>query len=142
MDLHERYLGIDYGEKRIGLALTDPLGMFSFPLKTLENNKTFWIEFNKVLREYNIVKIILGYPLKENGEKSGSTLAVEKFCEELSKKVAIEIEYFDERYSSEIAKSRILDSVSSRKKRKDKSLVDKNAAAVILEDYLRERARN
>jgi putative Holliday junction resolvase len=132
----QRIMALDYGTKRIGVAITDPLNMFAYPLVTLQNDFKFWILLSKLLTEYNVVKIILGYPLKESGEESTSTKAVQKFNEELMKRVSLPIELVDERYSSDIAKQRIIESVSSKQKRRDKSLVDKNAAAVILEDYL------
>ncbi len=132
----QRILAIDYGEKRIGLAVTDPLNMFAYPLTTLQNNSKFWSNFLKIVSEYKVVKIVLGYPVKESGAASTSTTAVQKFKEELSKRVSLPIELIDERYSSDIAKQRIIASVSSKQKRRDKALVDKNAAAVILEDYM------
>jgi putative Holliday junction resolvase len=131
-----RYLGLDYGEKRIGIAITDPLNLFVYPLTTLNNDLNFWKKFTEILNQYHVVKIILGYPLKENGEFSSSTIAVIEFKEKLEKKIDIPVALIDERYSSEIAKGRILQSVPSKRKRRDKSLLDKNAAAVILEDYL------
>jgi putative holliday junction resolvase len=134
--IEQRIMAIDYGEKRIGIAVTDPLNMFAYPLTTLLNDSKFWSNFTKLLTEYNVVKIVLGYPLKESGEESTSTKLVQKFNEELSKRVSLPIELVDERYSSDIAKQRIIASVSSKQKRRDKSLVDKNAAAVILEDFL------
>ncbi len=132
----KRIICIDYGIKRIGIAITDPLRLFASPLITIENNSNLWKELQKLFDEYSVERIVLGYPLKESGEKSESTLLVEKFREELEKKVKIPIEYYDERYSSDIAKKNILESVVSKKKRRDKSLVDKNAASVILQDYL------
>jgi len=134
-----RILSIDYGEKRIGIAITDPLRIFAYPLKTIKNDKGKWSEFNQLFGEFVIEKVVLGYPLKEDGTKSASTLIVEKFKEEFEKKYSLTLELVDERYSSEIAKQKILESVPSRKKRRNKSLVDMNAAAIILEDYLKER---
>lgn len=131
-----RILAIDFGKKRIGIAITDPLNMFAIPLITLLNDSTFWVKFEQIFNEYRIEKILLGYPLKESGEKTHSTDAVIKFSEELEKKKPIEVIMWDERYSSSIAYERIISSVTSKKKRRDKSLIDKNAAAVILEDYL------
>ena len=139
MNIGKRYLAIDYGEKRVGIAITDPLKMFAYPLVTIKNDKNFWSELNKIFAEYEIEIIVLGYPLKENGEHSKSTEMVEKFYDKLVKKTSIVIEYFDERYSSMIAKEKILQSVSSRKKRRDKSLIDKNAAAVILNDFMQSK---
>ena len=136
MENEKRIIAIDFGEKRIGIALTDPLMMFAYPLTTLNNDSKIWDNLLKLLSEYSIEKIILGYPLKENGEKSSSTLMVEKFHEELKTRTNIPVELFDERYSSDIAKERILQSVKSKKKRRNKGLVDMNAACVILQDYL------
>lgn len=131
-------MAIDYGAKRVGLAVTDPLGMFAYPLVTLANDKFFWENFLKYFSEYEIELVLLGYPLKESGEKSSSTELVEKFHKKLSAKIKTEIILRDERYTSAIAKERIIQTVPSKKKRRDKGLLDKNAAAVILEDYLNE----
>ncbi len=139
MNPGKRYLAIDYGEKRVGIAITDPLKIFAYPLITIKNDKFFWIELIKIFKEYEIEIIVLGYPLKENGEHSKSTEMVEKFCKKLKEKTSIPIEYYDERYSSMIAKEKILQSVPSRKKRRDKNLVDKNAAAVILDDFMKSK---
>jgi len=132
----KRILGIDYGARRVGIAITDPLLMFAYPLTTLQNDKNFWENFLQLFEEYNIQKIVLGYPLKESGEKSSSTELIEKFKRELEKKVKLPIILVDERYSSVIAKQQIIESVPSKKKRRNKGLIDKNAAAVILKEYL------
>jgi putative Holliday junction resolvase len=134
----ERILAIDYGTKRIGLAVTDPLKMFAIPFDTIPNDKHTLDKLKQIISEKNVVKIILGNPVKENGEDSTISKDVRKFKSELEKKIDLAIELVDERYSSDIAAKRILESVPSKKKRRNKSLVDKNAAAVILEDYLKE----
>jgi putative Holliday junction resolvase len=136
-DNSERILAIDYGEKRIGLAITDPLKMFAIPLTTINNDKNFWDSFKKVFKEYMITFIVIGYPLSEDGEKTEITSLVEKFSRELLKRYKIEFEFVDERYSSAIAWEHIVKGVSSKKKRRNKALIDMNAAAVILEDYLK-----
>lgn len=133
----ERILAIDYGAKRIGLAVTDPLKMFAIPFDTIPNDKHTFDKLKQIVNEKNVVKIILGNPVKENGEDSLISKDIRKFKSELEKKINLTIELVDERYSSEIASKRILESVPSKKKRRDKSLIDKNAAAVILEDYLK-----
>jgi len=136
MEEKKRFLGIDYGAKRVGIAITDPLRIFAYGLTTIENNSKFWENFLKLFTEYDVETIALGYPLKESGERSSSTELIEKFRVELEAKVKIPIEYVDERYSSTIAQQQILASVTSKKKRRNKGLVDKNAAAVILQEYL------
>ena len=132
----KRILGIDYGAKRVGIAITDPLRMFGYPLITIQNDKNFWINFEKLFVEYDIETIVLGYPLKESGARSSSTDLIEKFHSELENKIKIPIVLIDERYTSLIAKQQIIESVTSKKKRRDKGLVDKNAAAIILKEYL------
>jgi putative holliday junction resolvase len=132
----KRLLAIDFGKKRIGIAVTDPLNLFAYPLTTLSNDLKLWNNINKIISDYHVVKLIIGYPIKENGDESVSSKEVLKFKEELGNRSNLPIVLIDERYSSEIARQRIILSVPSRKKRRDKSLLDKNAAAVILEDYL------
>jgi len=136
--IEERILAIDFGSKRVGLALCDPLKIFAYPYLTLNNDNNFWDSLKKVILENKIVLILLGYPLKESGDKSESTILVEKFHKELSEKFNIPILLRDERYTSLIAENNILESVTSKKKRRDKGLVDRNAAAVILKEYLDE----
>lgn len=132
----KRIIAIDYGEKRVGIAITDPLRIFAYPLITLNNDTGLLQSINQLLNEYDCERIILGFPLKESGEHSSSTKIVLDFKEELSKTTALPIDLVDERYSSSIAQQRIIESIPSKKKRRDKSLVDKNAACIILEDYL------
>ena len=132
----ERILAIDYGKKRIGLAVSDPLNMFAIPHSTIPNNPQTTTELKKVIREKSITEIILGNPIKESGEDSAISKEIREFKAKLEKEVQIEIELVDERYSSDIAYKRIIETVPSKKKRRNKELIDKNAAAVILEDYL------
>lgn len=132
----ERILAIDFGTKRIGLAITDPLKMFAIPFDTLPNNTSTITEIIKIINEKNVKQIILGYPVKESGEETSISPLINRFKKELENKTGIQIQLVDERYSSDIASKRILESVKSKMKRRDKSLIDKNAAAVILEDYL------
>ena len=105
---------------------------------TLTNDSKLWKNLFEIFDKYQVELIILGYPLKENGEKSNSTILVEKFKEKLNTKVKIPIRFVDERYSSSIALGKIRESITSKKKRQSKSLIDMNAAAVILQDYLTE----
>lgn len=131
-----RILGIDFGLKRVGLALSDPLRIFAYPYKTLNNDKNFWKELGEVIREKNIEMIVLGYPMKENGLKSEVAEKVEKFSKELEKKFKMKVIFWDERYTSVIAQEKILESVPKKSKRRDKGLLDRNSAAIILQEYI------
>lgn len=137
MDI-ERILAIDYGHKRVGLALSDPLKIFAYPFKTLQNDDNFWDNLLKIISTENVLVIVLGYPLKESGEKSTSTVLIENFKKELELKVNLPIVLRDERYTSDMARVNILESVKSKKRRKDKGLVDMNAASILLQEYLDE----
>jgi putative Holliday junction resolvase len=139
MDIN-RILAIDYGQKRVGLALSDPLRIFAYPFKTLINDANFLNTLTSILTENSVSIILLGYPLKENGERSSSTVLVEKFMDELKNITSLPIILRDERYTSEMAKTRIIESVPGRKKRRDKGLVDRNAASILLQEYLEEIA--
>lgn len=131
-----RILGIDFGLKRIGLALSDPLRIFAYPYKTLSNDKIFWKELRKIIEEKNIEKIILGYPIRENGNKSGIAGKIDDFSKELKREFRIQIIFWDERYTSVIAQEKILESVTKKSKRRNKGLLDQNSAAIILQEYL------
>ncbi len=134
--MKKRVLAIDYGKKRVGIAVSDPLNLFAIPVATLSNDANLMVEIKKIIAEKEVGKIVLGYPLKEDGSRYDFTLEVEKFKKKLENVVNLEIEFVDERYSSSVASERILQSVPSRKKRQNKALIDQGAAAVILEDYL------
>jgi len=131
-----RFMGIDYGEKRIGIALSDPLLTFAYPLTTLINNSSIFSELKKIINDKSITKIILGFPpirFKSSKELSEKVLRFKSEIESLNK---VEIILWDEEYSSAIAKEKIIQSVSKKSKRKEKDLLDKFAAAVILQEYL------
>jgi putative Holliday junction resolvase len=135
--IEERILAIDFGEKRIGIAITDPLKIFAYPLTTLNNDSKLMDALKEIINKYSVTKIILGIPLREDGSETVISRKVMNFKLDVEMEFNIDIELVDERYSSSIAKDRIIESVASKKKRRDKSLLDKNAAAVILEDWLR-----
>jgi len=130
----QRILSIDYGKKRIGLALSDPLFTFAYPFKTLFNDKKLWKNIDEIIKEKNIVKVILGLP----NERKNKTLAtiISNFKKEIEKRFKLEVITWDEEYTSAIAQERIIESVTKKNKRRDKGLIDRNSAAVILQEYL------
>jgi putative Holliday junction resolvase len=136
--VEERILAIDFGMKRIGLALTDPLKMFAYPFRTILNDDKTLNELILIINQYNVKKIILGYPLREDGRKSELTKSVEKFAKFIKLRTQTDVVLQDERYTSQLAYSKVLESINKKKKRRDKGLIDKNAASIILQDYLDE----
>jgi len=137
----KRFLSIDFGLKRIGLALSDPLFTFAYPFKTIPNDGSMWKEILEIVKDKNIVKIILGNPFNEDGTASKFSGVIEEFKKKLEAKTNIEVILVDERYSSMIAKEKVLESVSKKSKRRDKGLIDRNSAAVILQEYLDARPK-
>ncbi|HKI77178.1 MAG TPA: Holliday junction resolvase RuvX [Ignavibacteriaceae bacterium] len=133
-----RIAALDYGEKRIGIALCDPLFTFAYPFKTILNNSLFLSKFDKIHSEQNISRIILGFPIKEDGRTSLISEKIIKFKKQLEKRYKTEVILWDERYTSSIASDRIMEFVSKKKKRREKGLIDRNAAAIILQEYLNE----
>ncbi len=131
-----RYMGIDYGSKRIGIALCDPLLTFAYSYKTLTNDNNFLKELKGIIEEKNVVKIILGLPSESYHASKILAEEVRKLEKEMETKLSLEVILWDEEFTSILAKQQVLDSVKSKKKRKDKGLIDRNSAAIILQEYL------
>lgn len=136
-DLNKRALAIDYGSKRIGIAISDPFRLFPSITITLKNDSNIFPALLKMISEKNVDKIILGYPDNENKEPSQLAKDILKFKRELELKSKIQILLWDEQLTSQMAVSRIISSVTKKAKRKNKSLVDAQSAAIILEEYLK-----
>lgn len=136
MNNETRIMGIDYGEKRIGIALSDPLLTFAYPFTTLTNDSLFLTNLFNIVEEKKVNKIILGLPSEKFKSSKELFQKVLKLKSEIESKIKIEIILQDEDYSSAIAKEKIIQSVSKKSKRKEKDLLDKFAAAVILQEYL------
>jgi len=133
-----RILAIDYGKRRIGLALCDPMKTFAYPFTTLLNKENIIDELKKIVVEQEVDKVILGMPVRSEGKTSIMTEPILAFKKELEQKILLPVILVDESFSSSIAQERILASVPKKSKRKEKGLVDRNAAAVILQEYLDE----
>ena len=134
-------MGIDFGLKRIGLALTDPLLTFSYPYKTISNDNSLWDNLKSVIEENNVNKIILGFPKKSSRPDKDITKNVLEFKDKLNIKFNMEVILWDESYTSEMAKQIVIKSVVKKSKRRDKGLIDQNSAAIILQEYLDEERR-
>lgn len=130
-------MGIDYGTKRTGIAVTDPLQIIASGLTTVPTNELF--DFLKnYFQEEEVEKIVVGEPMHADGNPAQIAPHVVGFVRKLKKEFpAIEVAMHDERYTSVMAKEVIMQSGTRQKKRRDKSLVDKVAAALILEDYMK-----
>ena len=129
-------LGIDYGKKRIGIAISDSLQIIASALTTV-NTPDIFIFLDDLLKKQEIDCIVVGEPKNLDGTPTDSTAITEEFAAKLSKKYSqIFIKRIDERFTSKIAKQSILDAGIKKMKRRDKALVDKVSAAIILQSYL------
>ena len=134
-----RILSIDYGRKRTGLAVTDPLQIIAGGLATVATSELFeWLQAY-IARE-PVERIVIGEPRQPNGEPSENLARVQQFVNRWRKAVPnIPIEYYDERFTSVLAHQVMIDGGLHKKARQNKGLVDEISATIILEDYMRSR---
>ena len=130
-----RLLAIDYGARRVGLALSDPLKMIASPYRTIINNNiTILIEeIETIIAAEDVELTIIGLPLGMAGQKTEQTKKVEEFVDKLTDRGII-IKYEDERWSSVAAKRSMKE--QNIKSGHNKDLVDQTAAAIFLQQYL------
>ena len=137
-----KYIGIDYGQKKIGLSVTDDNKVFAFPLETVKNIDFFDFIFD-FTNENNVEKFIVGKPIRMSGENSEIESEIIKFIKKLEKKFPnIPIVRFDERFTSKIATKSILSAGAKKKLRSNKEIVDKISATIILRDFLEYITKN
>ena len=131
-----RIIGIDYGDKRVGIAVSDMLGFGAHGIGTIENNglNSLVSEIMKTIAEYSPEKIVVGMPLNMDGTKGFRGEATEKFILRLSEQFTGEIIRWDERLTT-MGAARFLNETNTRgKKRKD--VIDTVSACLILDSYL------
>ena len=134
-----RILSIDYGKKRTGLAVTDPLQIIAGGLATVSTSELFdWLK--AYMAKEPVERIVIGEPRQPNGEPSENLQRVQQFVNRWRKAVPeVPIEYYDERFTSVLAQQAMLSGGLKKKARQDKALVDEISATIILEDYLRSK---
>ena len=129
-------IGIDYGKKRVGIAISDSLQIIASALTTIDTSDIF-IFLDDLFKKQEIDCFVVGEPKNLDGTPTDSTVITKEFVAKLSKKYPhISIKRIDERFTSKIAKQSILDAGIKKMKRRDKALVDKVSAAIILQSYL------
>ena len=133
-----RVIGIDYGRKRVGLAMADPFRMFAQTIGTYSPDLAL-IELLRINRESGIELIVMGWPLNLDGEENAVTQWVQEYIRRIEKKLpGVPVVKYDERYSSRRASSALVDAGIKKKARAKKGRLDAAAAAIILQDYLDE----
>ncbi len=136
-----RILAIDYGQKRVGLAVTDPMQITANGLDTVLSHEIFDYLQHYIARE-PVEKFVVGLPKQMNGIDSASMQYIKPFVTGLQRKFPdIELVYVDERFTSVLAHKTMLDAGLKKKDRQNKELVDKISATIILQSYLESRTR-
>lgn len=131
-----RIIAIDYGKKRTGLAVTDPLRITANPLLTIPTQELMdWLR--AYINKEQVDEVVIGHPTQLNGQESESMQYIQPFMALFAKSFPhLPLISFDERFTSTLAHRAMIDGGMSKKKRQDKAVVDKLAACIILEDYL------
>ena len=132
----DRIVGIDYGRKRVGVAVSDPLGIFASALETVHSAKIIEYLKNYAQKE-TIVLFVVGYPLNMNGAPSEAAKDIDVFLKHLAKAFPdIPVVKEDERFTSVLAHRAMIDGGMKKQDRQKKESVDKISAAIILQSYM------
>jgi putative Holliday junction resolvase len=137
-----RLLGLDVGAKRIGLAVSDPLGITAQGLPTLHrrNKRTDLAELERVIAQYSVGELVVGYPLRLSGAVSAQTAHVTAFADDLRKKFGLPVHLWDERLTSAQANRLLRETDMSIRRRGQ--VVDQMAAVLILQSFMENRSHS
>lgn len=132
----ERIIGIDYGRRRVGIAVSDPLFVFASPLETVDGAKIIEYLKNYAQKE-TVTQFVVGYPMNLDNTPSEAAADVEIFLKQLGKAFpGVPVALEDERFTSVLAHRAMIDGGMKAKDRRNKASVDKISAAIILQGYL------
>ncbi|KPK99728.1 MAG: hypothetical protein AMJ91_06600 [candidate division Zixibacteria bacterium SM23_73_3] len=131
----ERILAIDFGERRIGLALSDPLGITAQGLPTIDTRKTkdIFSYLQGIIKEKKVARVVVGMPRNMNGSIGPKGEEVKKFIGKLTQKTGVKVIAWDERLTSVLSKKSMREAGTKQKK---KEVVDRISATLILQSYL------
>ncbi len=132
-----RILAVDYGERRVGLAISDPTGTIAFPLKTIDRKTDpdpIEEQIASIVKQNEVIRIVIGLPLTESGDRGDRARQVERFIDKLSPLTDCPVVTWDERFSS-VRAVRAIHEVGE-KTGNDKGKIDRIAAVFILQDYI------
>ena len=136
-----RVMGIDFGMKRVGVAVSDPLRIIAQGIETLENNSSLVARVTEVVKKMSVGKIVVGKPLKLSGQEGDSAIEAAKFAQKLrdrlkSESLDIEVVEWDERFTTTMAQRTQLELGVKKKERQKKGNLDRMASQLILQSYL------
>ena len=131
-----RILGIDYGSKRVGVSISDPTRVISQGVGTFENDAGLMKRLKDTVTKEGVVVIVVGMPYSADGGKGAKALEVEAFIDRLRGEVAVDVDTWDESYTSVNAHQAFRDGGMKRMQRRQKHRVDEMAARLMLQEYL------
>ncbi len=134
-----RLLGIDYGTKRVGVAISDPLGIIAQGVTTLRNDGSLLHRLLAIVHERDVTRVVVGMPYSDDGAKGAKAREVEQFVDRLRQELRVEIDTWDESLSSVEAVRAMVAGGMKRKMRREKRRVDEMAARLMLQGYLDSR---
>jgi putative holliday junction resolvase len=134
-----RVLGLDVGSRRIGIAVSDPLGITAQGLETLQrrNKRADFAALDAVIRQYEVKEIVIGLPLRMSGEGGTQSAKMQEFAEELGKRFGLPVHLWDERLTS-VEANRLLRETNLSIEKRAKA-VDRMAAILILQSWMESR---
>ena len=136
--MHKRVLGIDFGLRRVGVAISDPLRLFARRLMTIARQREDGPgpvgEIARLCREEDVDTVVVGHPVRTDGRDSDIADLAADFARALTRELACRVELYDERFTSLLASRVILE--TEKKTKRDKGLVDRVAAEILLQDWL------
>ncbi|MEX1138750.1 MAG: Holliday junction resolvase RuvX [Bacteroidota bacterium] len=137
MEEQKRILGVDYGSKRVGLAVSDPLRILASAYTTIENNATIWAQLLEVIQKEDIEFAVVGMPFNLKGEEGAKALEVRKFIEEFKARLGMEVVVWDERFTTSLAHYyRLASGIGKKQRQNNKAKIDAAAAAILLQGFL------
>jgi len=137
-------MALDYGERRIGVAVSDPLRMIASPLTTLQRRagkRPPWTEIAQLVQEQEVDEAVVGLPLDLSGDENEWTREVRQFGDDLARRTGLPVTFVDERMTSVAAERAVRGMGLKRGDREQKERIDAAAAALILGAWLRQRPR-
>jgi putative Holliday junction resolvase len=134
-----RILAIDYGSRRLGIAISDPMKIIAQGHSTLNNDATLYYELRAIVEGRAIGRIVVGMPYSLSGKSGTKAKEVEEFVKRLRVEVGIPVSTWDERFTSKLAQSVIREIRTKKMKRQRKGVVDQMAAVLLLQSYLDRR---
>ena len=133
-----RIMAIDYGKKRVGVAVTDPLQLIATRLETVEADQ-IWQFLDEYFTKEVVELVLVGYPVQLNNQPSEALRYINPFVQKFQQKYTMAIKLVDERYSSKMAFQSMIDAGLRKTQRRDKGTIDGVSATILLQSFLEQK---